>query len=334
MPAVGCVVIGRNEGERLGACLRSALTQTSRVAYADSGSTDKSREIAEALGVKTILLDASAPMTAARGRNAGFQTLREHHPECEFVQFLDGDCILVPDWIARGLDQLLSNPRAAVACGRRFEAAPNASFYNSLMDREWDTPVGRAEACGGDSLVRISAFDQVGGFRSDLTAGEEPEMCARLRAAGWDIWRIDAPMSEHDANIHRFGQWWRRAKRGGFGYAQVWRATRALPHRLYGRELARAFLWAVFLPLLIVGVSIVTGAAWVLLLLPLVYALQVVRIAARDGLASRRSWHFGLLMMLGKFAEAIGAATYFASGPARRSFDYKSAANGGTLEAQ
>jgi len=328
-PVAGCVVIGRNEGERLGASLCSALAQTPRVIYADSGSTDGSREIAEALGVRTVVLDANAPMTAARGRNAGFQALREHHPECEFVQFLDGDCILAPDWIGKGLDYLRSNSRAAVVCGRRFEAAPNASPYNELMDREWDTPVGPAAACGGDSLVRIAAFEQVGGFRSNLTAGEEPEMCARLRAAGWEIWRIDAPMSEHDANIHRFGQWWQRAKRSGFGYAQVWRATRDLPQRLYGRELARAFLWAVGLPLLIVGTSIFTSAAWVLIL-PLIYALQVVRVAARNGFA----WRFALLMVIGKFAEVIGAATYLASRTAHQSYDYKSPANGGKLEAR
>jgi len=326
--AVGCVVIGRNEGERLGDSLRSVLARTRRVVYADSGSTDGSREAAESLGVRTVALDPGGPMSAARGRNAGFQALREHYPECDFVQFLDGDCILTPDWIDQGLEFLLSNPRAAVVCGRRFEAAPGASLYNGLMDREWDTPVGRADACGGDSLVRIAAFDQVGGFRSNLTAGEEPELCARLRAAGWEIWRLDAPMSEHDANIHRFGQWWRRAKRSGFGYAQVWQATRSLPRRLYGRELARAFLWAVALPLLVIAASMLAGSAWLLLLLPLIYGLQVIRIALRNGFA----WRFGLLMVTGKFAEAIGAATFFVARSRRQFFDYKSPANAGKLE--
>lgn len=322
-PAIGCVVIGRNEGERLGDSLRSALSQTRRVIYADSGSTDGSRDIAEALDVKMVVLDAGTPMTAARGRNAGFHVLQEHYPDCDFVQFLDGDCVLAPDWIKQSGDFLLSNPRVAVVCGRRFEAAPGASLYNRLMDQEWDTPVGRALSCGGDSLVRIAALDQVGGFRSELMAGEEPEMCARLRAAGWEIWRLDAPMSEHDANMHRLKQWWQRAKRSGFGYAQVWQATRPLPGRLYGSELLRAWFWAILLPLLILGITLVTSVAWLLLLLPLAYAVQIARIAARTGLGSRRSWQSALLTVLSKFAEAIGSASYFASGSAHRAYDYK-----------
>ena len=40
----------------------------------------------------------------------------------------------------------------------------------------------------------------VGGFRDDLIAGEEPELCVRLRAAGWRIWRLlESDMAFHDA---------------------------------------------------------------------------------------------------------------------------------------
>src|SRR4029079_540202 len=147
---------------------------------------------------------------------------------------------------------LKEHPDVAVVCGRRFEAKPDASVYNALCDGEWNTPVGEATECGGDALVRNSAFKQVGGYCSALRAGEEPEMTARMRAAGWKIWRMDVPMTEHDARILSLWQWWRRTQRGGYGYAQAWEATRGLPQRLYGRNLRSAVLWALVIPVSIV----------------------------------------------------------------------------------
>ena len=44
---------------------------------------------------------------------------------------------------------------------------------------------------GGDVMMCAAAFEAVGGYRGDLIAGEDPEICVRLRAAGWHIWRLD-----------------------------------------------------------------------------------------------------------------------------------------------
>jgi glycosyltransferase involved in cell wall biosynthesis len=54
---VGVVVIGRNEGERLKRCLISATTQSTRVVYVDSGSSDNSPAIARDLGADVVDLD-------------------------------------------------------------------------------------------------------------------------------------------------------------------------------------------------------------------------------------------------------------------------------------
>ncbi len=45
---------------------------------------------------------------------------------------------------------------------------------------EWDTPVGEATWCGGDFLMRASAFTDLNGFAADMIAGEEPELCSRV----------------------------------------------------------------------------------------------------------------------------------------------------------
>ncbi|WP_445241601.1 glycosyltransferase family A protein [Microcoleus vaginatus] len=175
MKQVGLVAIGRNEGQRLRQCLVSATDKVARVVYVDSGSTDGSLELARSLGADTVELDLSIPFTAARARNEGFARLLELAPDIEFVQFVDGDCEVVDGWIDRAYNELAAKPEVAAVCGRRRERYPEASIYNQLCDIEWDTPIGETKACGGDSMMRASAFQQVEGFNPALIAGEEPE---------------------------------------------------------------------------------------------------------------------------------------------------------------
>jgi cellulose synthase/poly-beta-1,6-N-acetylglucosamine synthase-like glycosyltransferase len=318
---VGFVVIGRNEGARLEACLRSILPISSWIVYADSASTDGSPELAARLGAAVVTLPNDGKLTAARGRMAGYAELRNRHPNSEAVMFLDGDCILQLEFIPAALAFLDEHPHVAVVCGRRFEARPDASVYNGLCDAEWNTPIGEATECGGDALVRCAALDAIGGYNPALRAGEEPEMTARMRAAGWRIWRIDSPMTEHDARILSLGQWWKRTQRGGFGYAQVWSATARLPQRLYGRQLRSAFLWAVLLPLIVVIAAVALRRPLVLLFLPLAYALQLFRIAARSSGVDR--WTRAGLTLLAKAPESIGAARFLIAGAGRGVADYK-----------
>lgn len=320
--SVAFVVIGRNEGERLGDCLRPLLALTPRVIYVDSASTDDSVELARSLGATTVVLDRKALLSAARGRNEGFRELRRRFPDCDYVHFIDGDCVIAPGWLQQALSFLEANPKVAVACGRRFERHPEASMYNRLCDEEWNTPVGKAEQSGGDALVRVTAFEEVGGFRSDLKAGEEPEMTSRMRAAGWEIWRLDAPMTEHDARILHFGQWWKRMVRGGFGYAEVWSSTGQLPERVFERQLRSALFWTVAVPLAIVFATILVREPVVLALIPAAFALQIARIAARSGF-SLRAWQSAALLVLAKVPEAIGALSYFFGKKPERLVDYK-----------
>lgn len=182
---VGVVAIGRNEGERLRRCLESVKGKVAAIVYVDSGSADDSVNMAKSLGVEVVQLDLSIPFTAARSRNAGVKRLLEIKPGIAFVQVVDGDCEIVEGWIDRALQEMRkeSHANVAVVCGRRRERHPDASIYNYLIDMEWNTPVGEAEACGGDALIRVEAFQQAGGYDESIIAGEEPEMCWRMRHA-------------------------------------------------------------------------------------------------------------------------------------------------------
>jgi cellulose synthase/poly-beta-1,6-N-acetylglucosamine synthase-like glycosyltransferase len=318
----GAVVIGRNEGERLRRSLESVLKLTHRVVYVDSASTDDSVAVARSLGALVVALDAREPLNAARGRNAGVAALRMRFPECVYVLFMDGDCLLVESFPEKALSFLNAHEKVAIACGRRFEAFPDASFYNRLADEEWNTPVGEAEACGGDAMVRIDPFERIGGFNASLMASEEPEMTARLRQQGWKIWRIDADMCEHDAAILSLGQWWRRTVRSGYGYLQAWKATRHMPEPVNDAKLKSAVFWVAGLPLAVLALALVLGRPGVLLLIPILYGLQVLRIAARRGLTAH-ALRAGAMLMLAKFAEVAGAMRYFLERRPRHSIEYK-----------
>ena len=302
-PRVGVVVIGRNEGERLRACLAAIPFPACDVVYVDSGSTDGSVELAQRSGAFVVALDASRPFTAARARNAGVQALLARAPNAEFVQFLDGDCELHRDWLARGLAFLWQNPRHAVVCGRVRERHPDRSVFNRLCDWEWETPVGEAKACGGNALVRVSAFRAVGGFNERLIAGEEPELCLRLRQAGWGVHRLAGEMVLHDAAMTRFSQWWRRTTRSGHAFAEGAWLHGLERERHWVRETLRAVFYGGLLPLA-AAVLAATVGPWFLLLL-LVYPVLVLRLSRQQGGFTRAFY-----LVLGRFPEFLGVLKF------------------------
>jgi glycosyltransferase involved in cell wall biosynthesis len=305
---IGIVVIGRNEGKRLAECLESARSCGGNLVYVDSGSTDNSISVAERMGAMVVSLDMSEPFTAARARNEGFAVLMTHRPSTRYVQFVDGDCVLANGWVNSALAFIKINEEVAVVCGRRRERLPTESIYNKLCDLEWDTPVGRALACGGDALVRVQAFLAVGGYRAQLIAGEEPELCVRLRQLGWQIWRLDVEMTQHDARMKSFSQWWLRAVRCGYAYAEVSRLHRTSPSAIWGRETARAFVWGGLFPSLVFAGVLVHPIALVCIL---TYPLQILRVALYRGPTSSQSWIFALFVTLGKFPEFQGVCKFF-----------------------
>lgn len=300
------VVIGRNEGARLEACLASLAGLVGQIVYVDSGSTDGSVAAARAVGAEVVALDTHTPFTAARARNAGLARL--DRGRTRYVQLIDGDCSLQPGWLAVARTALEGEPALGVACGRRRERAPEASVYNLLCDLEWDTPVGPAKACGGDALCRLEALDAVGGFNPALIAGEEPELCLRLRAAGWEVERLAAEMTLHDAAMTRFGQWWRRARRAGHAFAEGAHLHGGGPEHHWVAETRRALLWGLALPLAILGLALAVHPGF--LVLALVYPAQVVRLEVKSEYRSATAWKYSFFTVLGKFPEALGVVQF------------------------
>lgn len=321
---IGVVVIGRNEGERLRRCLESVAGIAGRVVYVDSGSTDGSVAMVLAMGLGVVELDLHIPFTAARARNEGSRHLFQLAPDLDYVQFVDGDCELVGGWLETAAAFLDLNRNVAMVCGRLRERYPEHSIYNLLCDLEWDTAVGEAKACGGIAMVRKEALKAEGGFRAEMIAGEESELCVRMRATGWQIWRLDAEMALHDAAMTRFGQWWKRSMRGGYAYAEGVQLHGASPERHRVKESRRIWIWGLWIPVASASLAIWLGT-WGLVML-LIYPAQIIRLALRGTRSVRENWLHALFLVLGKFPEAIGQLNYFynrLAGKTARLIEYK-----------
>lgn len=300
---VDLVLIGRNEGARLVAGLASVRGAARRVVYVDSGSTDDSVAQARAAGAEVVSLDLSTPFTAARARNAGYDALRATGPAPEIVQFIDGDCSLVDGWIDAGRAALARDPKLGLVTGWRRELRPTANIYHSLAEREWLQPAGPIKVCGGDMMVRATAFEAVGGLDGALISSEDEDFCLRLAKAGWRLERLPRDMTRHDIAMTRLSEWLRRALRAGHGFAEV--GARHPDH--YRRQIARIWVYGAVLPgVFVAGLFTVW---WIAAAVAALYALSFVRTArglARDPAPVGTPWGHAVFFTIGKFPNLAG----------------------------
>ena len=311
---MAAVVIGRNEGLRLDASLRSVQAAGLRVVYADSGSNDGSPDVARKLGVPVVELDPKTPFSAGRGRNEGLDEAVRRWPEIVYVLFLDGDCTLEPDFPPAAVAAFEKHPSCAIVTGHLTERFPDKSIYNRLCSIEWRSPPGEMtnmNSLGGIMAARISAFRSMDGFNLNAIAGEEPDLGARLLTAGHSIIKIDAPMSTHDADIMRFGQWWKRAVRGGHALAYRYSQHGRSERREGQRELVSDLFWGAALPILILVLIWPTRGISLLLLgaYPL-FAWRIRRHYEASGLTPNDAALVARFIVLGKFAHVVGIGTF------------------------
>ena len=314
LPNVCAVVIGRNEGQRLRDSLTSVESVNLPVVYVDSGSSDGSPALAHSAGLAVVELDAARPFSAARARNEGLDEALNLWPSLQYVMFLDGDCTIDPNFPPAAVATFERHPECAIVTGHLSELHPEVSIYNRLCGIEWRSPAGRIEnmnGLGGIMMVRVAAFREVGGFNEEAIAGEEPDLGVRLGLAGYSILKIDCPMATHDAQIIHFGQWWKRAVRGGHALAHRYARHGRTRFRDGRRELRSVLTWGFLLPLLTLMLLWPTrGLSLVLLLAYGLLGWRIFRHYARSGLPRPDAWLVTRFILIGKFAEIIGVLRY------------------------
>ena len=123
-------------------------------------------------------------------RVEGVAVLEVKAPHVKYVQFVDADCELKPDWLEEACKVLSEDPQLAAVFGHLEERQPHLSIYNLLCQLEWKGHPGLVSYFAGVALVRLEALLEVGGYNQTLIAGEEPELSVRLAAVGYQIRRI------------------------------------------------------------------------------------------------------------------------------------------------
>ena len=337
MSSVGAVIIGRNEGPRLRGCLESVSRQVAelgqdparRVVYVDSRSSDGSVALAESVGVSTLAL-GEGRLTAARGRQAGLELLLQREPDLAFVQFIDGDCLLEDGWLSAAVQQLENEEKTAGVCGRRTEERRDESRWSALIDIDWDIPPGQVPYFGGDVLARVSAIQSVGGWDTTLIAGEEPELCFRLRAQGWRIDRLDRRATRHDIAMTSLGEYWKRSRRSGHAYAEVgWKHRRGAGRR-WLKMAGSILLQGLLLPVMVVvGALLWWPIGLVLSLLYLKWGGAMVASCRRRSYGWGISLRYAAVNLLCRPAGAMGVLRYVVgrgSGRRAKLMEYKAGA--------
>ncbi len=279
---IGLIIIGRNEAKNLELSLPRLSNSLQAVIFVDSDSSDDSVSIALANNVDVIELDMSKPFTAARARNTGFTEITKKYPELEYIQFLDGDCELDPEFLEKALVHFQQDKEVGIVVGRNRERYPEKTVYNTICDVEWNTPIGEIDGCGGIFMISRDAFDSVKGFDEGIIAAEDTELCLRVRKAGYKISRINAEMSLHDANMSSIKQWWVRSLRAGHAFADCRYRYKNESEKMFVKESQRSWVFGGYFFLVITMMALID---WRFMILLSFYPVQMLRI--RRGLPSR-----------------------------------------------
>lgn len=303
LPDIGVIVIGRNEGRRLISCLESVCKESKQVIYVDSASSDESVQIAKKFGAHVIQRTAEEHLTAASARNQGFEALLSYFPHVQFVQFLDGDSELFPGWLEKAKEALHQENDAGIVCGNLHEKNAEASLYNRLCELEWKRESGPIRSSGGIFMIRTELFAKVQGFNPTVIAAEDDELCLRIQREGWKILHLNLDMATHQASLLHFSQWWKRAVRCGFAYAQGFWLHGTSRERHFVKEFRSVLFWglllplsALFFPFLLIGYPFLWG--------------KIFSASIKKGWEKNDAILYTSFCLLGKFPNALGLLTF------------------------
>lgn len=198
-PGLSIVIIAHNEERYIARAIESALQAVEHypqagIVLVDSASTDNTVEIARQYPIDVVRLRPSWFLSAAAGRYIGM-----HHTTGALIMHMDGDMELVEGWLDLAIPFLLERPELAGVAGYRRDVHVLDGEVIGEEDLYCDANGHAIEVkqFGGAALYRRSALQQVGGFNPYIISDEEPELCMRLRYAGYRLICIPHLMCKH-----------------------------------------------------------------------------------------------------------------------------------------
>ncbi|MEO1015400.1 MAG: AAA family ATPase [Pseudomonadota bacterium] len=315
---IGVVVYGDGAAETV-----ASLADNEDVAHIVLVQTKMESEAASAPEGVVMADIAAEGLTPGRARNAGYRKLKKLAPDLRFVQFVGPNARLTDDWLSKAAAFLARRPEIAAVCGAETPGPEDKGLLVALRAIAMRRREGEVVTTNDSFFVRAEAFEAAGGFRGDIPDAETSDLCVRLRRRGAHIWRLEDEMTFISPPLRSLGGWMAAARRDGAAYAMRAALHGASSERLATAERARALIWGLWLPILIVLMTAAAGGAAFALaerspVTPvlaaavafaaglLIYGLKAAVMAFRLGPFRLRNWFYGVLMTLGHFGEAAG----------------------------
>ncbi|QND50832.1 glycosyltransferase [Phyllobacterium sp. 628] len=237
-----------NEEKRIAAAIESALKalpgESPEIIVADSGSTDRTVEIAMQYPVTVAQIMKPARASCGIGPQLGFQ-----YSHNDLICLMDGDMLLDESFLSEAVAFLNANPKVAGVTGHVVEMnVDNLEFTRRVRRVSPENRTGSIDRMNGGGLYRRSAIEQAGYFSDrNLHGYEEFDLGVRLRALGWELYRIDRRFVSHfghSINAYKLlvRRWQSKYLRG---VGELLRAAFGQPHwKKLIQELPELRLWA------------------------------------------------------------------------------------------
>lgn len=311
-PTVSIIIKAFNEERHIADAIEGALAALvgmgGEVILADGASTDRTIAIAEKYPIKIVRLDDPADRSCGAGAQLGFQ-----YSSGEFICLMDGDMRLQRPFLAAGIRALKEDPTLGGVGGAVIDHdADNLEYAQRVRRFDPDRQPGPVTRLGGCGLYRRAAI-AAAGYCTDrnLHGGEELELAARLRAAGWTLARIDCPAVDHFCHTgNPYRHLLRRIRvRNACGPGEIIRAAIGRPQFGYVARNDRNSMLCGLVGLWwcsIAGALLLGSGVWALLgaaaLLVLPFAAMSFRWRSpRDGIYSVMVWNAHALCFLPGF---------------------------------
>jgi glycosyltransferase involved in cell wall biosynthesis len=223
MPDLAVVLISKDQEWNIVRLIKSALRWTAsfpsrEIVLVDSASVDNTVDIASNYPINIIRLQSDQRLTAAAGRYVGYQKTSG-----DLILFLDGDMELCEGWVDRAIAVIQSGPDVAAVTGQVINLPPSTGSRAAPRSEPsyYGNSVTEVSYGGGATMYRRSVLKQVGTFNPYIYSEEEPELCLRIRYAGYRILSLEHPIAYHYSDppdrVSTLVERWRRNLNLGFG---------------------------------------------------------------------------------------------------------------------
>lgn len=224
---VSVVIKALNEEHHIESCVASAVAAANAlsgdVILADSGSTDRTIDIASRYPIKIVQLADVSQRRCGIGPQLGYQ-----FAEGKYVYILDGDMELDPEFLPAAIQEFEGDAKLAGVAGLVEEQSDGSVQFRGRKARNFEGTPGDVEWLDMGGLYRREAIQQVHYISNrNLYAHEEKELGLRLSTKGWRLTRLPIKSITHyghtEATLSLLKKRWRSGYL--FGAGQVIRAS-------------------------------------------------------------------------------------------------------------